>query len=150
MSTDVRVEQNILRAREDVAAFMFDPKNDAIWTTGVVDVRPLTDGRLRVGSRVERTSRFLGRTFAYQYEVVEADTDRLVAMHVEEPFPMQIRYELVDAPEGPGTIATIHARGEAGGFYRLAAPLLNRMVRRNIENDLKALKKHLEARVEAG
>jgi hypothetical protein len=145
MATDVRVELEIRRPRTEVAAFMFDPKNDATWTTGVVDVRPLTSGRLRVGSRVERTSKFLGRKFAYEYEVVDADADHLVAMHVEEPFPMHIRYELKDAEDGRGTIAAIHATGEAGGFYRLAAPLLNRMVRRSISNDLKALRDHLEA-----
>jgi hypothetical protein len=122
---------------------MFEPSNDTVWTSGVVDVRPLMDGRLRVGSKVERTSRFLGRTFAYEYEVVEADGDRMVAMHVEQPFPMQIRYELADAPGGH-TVAVIHAKGEAGGFYRLAAPLLNSMVRRSIAKDLAALKAHLE------
>ena len=44
MSTDVRVEVTIHRARTEVAEFMFEPKNDVIWTTGVVDVRPLTEG----------------------------------------------------------------------------------------------------------
>jgi hypothetical protein len=143
MGTDVRVEVTIARPRRDVAAFMFDPANDTIWTTGVVDVRPLTPGRLHEGSKVERTSKFLGRRFAYQYEVVEAAEDRLVVMRVEQPFPMQIRYELEDA--GEGTRAVIHARGDAGGFYEIAAPLLNRMVKKNIQKDLDALKAHLEA-----
>jgi hypothetical protein len=64
-------------------------------------------------------------------------------MRVEEPFPMQIRYELADAPGG-GTIAVIHAKGDASGFYRFAAPLMNRMVRRNIRKDLEALKTRVE------
>jgi hypothetical protein len=144
MSTDVRVEVTIARSPSDVAAFMFDPANDTVWTTGVIDVKPLTPGRLHAGSKVERTSKFLGRRFGYQYEVVEADGDRLVAMRVEQPFPMQIRYEL-DAAED-GTRVAIHARGDAGGFYKMAAPLLNRMVRKNIKKDLDALKAHLEAR----
>jgi hypothetical protein len=121
---------------------MFDPQNDAIWTTGIVDVRPLTDGRLRTGSKVERTSKFLARQFVYQYEIVDADSDRFVVMRVDEPFPMQIRYELEDSPDG--TIARIHAKGDAGGFYRLAAPLLNRMARRSMTNDLEMLKEYLE------
>jgi hypothetical protein len=143
MSTDVRAQVTIRRPRSEVAAFMFDPTNDEVWTTGVIGVRPLTPGRLHRGSKVERTSQFLGRRFAYQYEVVDADEDRLVAMRVEQPFPMQIRYELEDA--GEGTVVAIHARGDAGGFYKIAAPLLNRMVKRNIEKDLDALRAHLEA-----
>lgn len=50
--------------------------------------------------------------------------------------------ELEDSPDG--TIARIHAKGDAGGFYRLAAPLLNRMARRSMTNDLEMLKEYLE------
>ena len=143
MSTDVRVEVVVDKPRARVAAYMFDPQNDLEWTTGVVGVRPLAEGRLRKGSRVERTSKFLGRTFSYTYEVVDNDGDRFVEMRVEEPFPMHIRYELEEA-DGK-TRAAIHAKGEAGGFYRLAAPLLNRMVKKNITRDLETLKAKIEA-----
>lgn len=138
MATDVRVELEIPRARADVAAYMFDPTNDARWTIGVIAVNPLTPGRLHVGSRVERTVRFLGKQFSYTYEVVDALDDVFVEMTVAQPFPMHIRYELGDA--GPGaTRAAIHARGDATGFYRLMSPIMNRMVRRNIRRDLEAL-----------
>jgi carbon monoxide dehydrogenase subunit G len=146
MAIDVQSEVLIQRPRAQVAAFMFDPRNDAIWTTGVIECRPLTEGRLRAGSRVERLTKFLGRQFGYTYEVTAADGDRSVDMRVAQPFPMQIRYELEDA--GEGTRARIRASGEAGGFFRVAAPLLSRMVRRNISNDLETLKEYLEA--EAG
>jgi polyketide cyclase/dehydrase/lipid transport protein len=143
VATDVRVEVMIGRPRTEVAAFMFEPSNDAVWTTGIVDVKPLTEGRLRRGSHVQRTSKFLGRKFDYVYEVVDADESSFVEMRVNEPFPMHIRYELGDA--AGGTRASIHAKGDAGGFYRLAAPLLNRMVRRSIMSDLEMLKEYLEA-----
>lgn len=143
MGIDVQPEVLIRRPRAEVAAFMFEPSHDAVWTTGVVECRPLTPGRLRTGSRVERVTRFLGRQFGYQYEVVAADGDSSVEMRVEQPFPMHIRYELVEVPEG--TLARIRARGDASGFYRLAAPLMARMVRGNITKDLELLKAHLEA-----
>ena len=75
--------------------------------------------------------------------MVAADGDASVEMRVEEPFPLAIRYQLDETPDG--TLARIHARGDAGGFYRLAAPLLNRMVRRNIARDLERLKQLLES-----
>lgn len=147
MGVDVQPQVLIRRPRAEVAAFMFEPRNDALWTGGVVESRALTEGPLRAGSRVERVSRFLGRQFSYQYEVVDTDGESFVEMQVDEPFPMQIRYQLEDIPEG--TVARIHARGDAVGFFRVAAPLLGRMVKRNITNDLRALKKHLEGRGEA-
>ena len=69
MSVDVSTEVVIARPRPEVAAFMFNPSNDALWTTGVVDCRPLTEGALRTGSRVERVSKMLGRQFGYLVEV---------------------------------------------------------------------------------
>jgi hypothetical protein len=143
MSTDVCVEVTIAWPRAAVADFMFDPRNDATWTTGVVAATPRQEGRLRAGARVERTAKFLGRTFSYEYEVTAADGDTFVEMAVTEPFPMHIRYELADAPGG-GTLARIHATGEARGFFRLAAPLMNPMVKRSIAADLKKLKECVE------
>lgn len=141
MTTDVRVELLVKRPRAAVAQFMFNPSNDTRWTTGIVACRPLTEGPLRRGSRVERTAKFLGKQFAYQYEVTDAAADRFVEMVVAQPFPMQVRYELADGPDG--TLVAIHARGEARGFFRIASPLLNRMVRRNIRKDLELLKTQL-------
>lgn len=138
LSVDVVVETMIARPRSAVAAIMFDPKNDAAWTSGVIDVTPLTPGRLRAGSRVERKVHFLGRTFGYEYRVTAADSDHFVEMEVDKPFPMKIRYDLVDA--GAGTRVRIHARGDASGFFRIGGPLLKWMVRRNIEKDLAGLK----------
>ena len=142
MPIDVSTQVLIRRPRDKVAAFMFDPTKDALWTQGVVECRPLTEGPLRKGSRVERVSKFLGRQFGYQYEVTDADADSFVEMKVDRPFPMNIRYELEDAPTG--TVARIRAQGEAGGFFRMAGPLLARMVRRNITQDLDAMRKYLE------
>ena len=56
---------------------------------------------------------------------------------------MRIRYELADA--NGSTVASIRAQGDATGFFRMAAPLLGRMVRRNIQHDLETLKGYLEA-----
>jgi hypothetical protein len=143
MSIDVHTEVLIRRSPAQVAAFMFEPRNDKLWTTGVVECRPLTEGPLRAGSRVERIAKFLGRQFGYQYEVTDAQSEHFVEMRVEEPFPMRIRYQLEGTPEGTRT--SIRAQGDASGFFRLAAPVLSFMVRRNITADLELLKKHLEA-----
>jgi hypothetical protein len=142
MSVDVSPDIVIARPRREVAAFMFDPRNDLRWTGGIVACRPLDEGPLRKGTRVERTSRFLGREFSYLVEVVDHGEERFVSMRVTKPFPMQIRYELED--EGTGTRARIRATGEATGFFRIAGPLLSKMVRRSIGKDLSNLKRCLE------
>src|SRR5688500_2151454 len=125
MSIDIRAEVVIKKPRAAVAAYMFDPRNEAVWTTGVVQSKPLTDGPTRAGTKVERISQFTGRQFPYVYEVTAADAERFVDIKVDNPFPMRIRYELEDAPEG--TRASIRASGDATGFFKMAAPLMSRM-----------------------
>lgn len=146
MAVDISTELIIARPRAVVAAFMFDPANEAIWTTGVIESKPFQEGRFRRGARVERVSKFLGRRLGYVYEIDDADEDSFVSIRVKEPFPMNIRYELADAVGG-ATHARIRASGDPGGFFgRVAAPLMSRMVKRNITKDLQTLKEYLEAR----
>lgn len=143
MSVDVTAQVTIDRPRREVAAYMFDPANDAEWTVGVQSCRPIDHGRFRTGSKVERTVQFLSKTFSYLYEVVEVgDDDDYVVISVDEPFPMHVRYELEDAPNG--TVARIRTSGDASGFFKLAGPLMAPMVRRNLDKDLAQLKKVLE------
>lgn len=129
--------------RPIVAAYMFNPLNDAEWTRNVMHVRVLTEAPVGRGTRVERVVRFLGRLFGYMYEVVDLQPERSMEMTVDQPFPMRIRYELEDAPDG--TLARIRAAGDPGTFFRVAAPLLRIAVRRGIRQDLAALKSRLES-----
>jgi hypothetical protein len=142
VSVSVAPEIVIRRPRAQVAAFMFDPTRDKQWTGGVVESRPLTEGLLRKGSRVERVSRFMGREFPYLYEVTDAGDERFVQMRVEKPFPMDIRYELEDVDGG--TLARIRCSGEPKGFFRIAGPFMNKMVNKSISEDLARLKACVE------
>src|SRR5215467_12057793 len=142
MSVDVRPTVLIHRPRAEVAAYMFDPRNDLSWTGGITASRPAQPGPLVTGATVVRTARFLGRTFDYGYVVTQHQPDRLVELKVERPFPMLVRYELSDAPEG--TLVAIHAAGSPGRFFGWATPLMARQVRKSIAADLGRLRAALE------
>jgi polyketide cyclase/dehydrase/lipid transport protein len=142
MAVDVRPVVLVHRPRRDVAAFMFDPSNDLRWTGGITASRPAQPGPLVKGATVERTARFLGRSFTYGYVVTRHEPDRLVELKVDRPFPMLVRYELDDATEG--TLVAIHAAGSPGRFFGLATPLMTRQVRRSITADLERLRACLE------
>jgi hypothetical protein len=115
-----------------------------MWTSGVVAVAPKQSGLLETGHQVERTSKFLGRSFSYLIEVTAHEEGRSVEMRTEQPFEMLVRYQLDDC-EG-GTLASIATQGDGGAFFRMAGPLLSKMVERSINNDLLSLKTYLEAR----
>jgi Polyketide cyclase / dehydrase and lipid transport len=97
---------------------------------------------LTEGTSVQRTARFLGRSFTYGYLITKHEPDRLVEMTVQRPFPMLVRYELDDAPDG--TLVAIRAQGTPGRFFGVATPVMNAQVRKRIAADLERLRRRLE------
>jgi hypothetical protein len=144
VTVDVRPEVTVHRPRPEVAAFMFDPRNDLRWTGGITASRPAQAGPLVQGATVERTARFLGRTFTYGYVVTAHEPDRMVELRVERPFPMHVRYELSDAGKPEATRVAIHAIGSPGRYFGWATALMQRQVRRSIAADLDRLRACLE------
>jgi hypothetical protein len=126
-----------------------DPANDTRWILALDSARVLPDGDpggVGVGTRVERLASFLGRRIEYVNEIEDYDPPRRLAMRsVKAPFPMTVVYEFEEAGDG-ATLARIRAGGDASGFYSVAGPLLNRMVRHGIRRDLEALKELMERR----
>ena len=144
MPVDVTAETTVDRPRNEVAAYAMDPANDPVWISGITEARLLTDPPLGNGTRVERVASFLGRRIEYVLEVEEHDPTAVMVMRsVKGPFPMRVTYRF-DA-EGTGTRASIRVQGDAGGFYRLAAPLLSLAVKRSITRDLRNLKGLMES-----
>jgi hypothetical protein len=143
MGVDVTVEQRIARERASVAAFAMDPANDRRWIGALSEVNVLTDPPIGPGTRVERVASFLGKRIEYVNEITEyAPGEHLAMRSVKAPFAMTVAYEFEDAPGG--TLARIRAGGDATGFYAIAGPLLNAMVRRGIRRDLAKLRAILE------
>jgi len=140
---DVVTEIDIARPRADVAAYAADPGNATMWYENIVRVDWKTPPPLVVGSRVAFVARFLGRTLEYTYEVRElVSGERLVQSTAEGPFPMETTYTWADVPGG--TRMTLRNRGEPARFGRLAAPLVERAMRRANRRDLARLKALLE------
>ena len=135
-------EYRIAVPREAVAAYAMDPLNDPDWIGGIKRVRVLTDGPIGVGTRVERTAGFMGRTFDYVLEVAALDPGRRVEMKsVSGPFPMDVTYEFED--RGGDTLARISVAGDPGRLYRVTGPLMAAAVGRNLAKDLRALERRL-------
>jgi uncharacterized protein YndB with AHSA1/START domain len=141
---DVVSEIEIERPREEVAAFAADPDSATRWYENIKAVEWKSPRPLGIGSRVEFTAHFLGRSLAYTYEVKElVPGERLVMATANGPFPMETTYTWADTPGG-GTRMTLRNRGEPSGFAGLAAPLLERAMRRANAKDLLRLKETLE------
>ena len=143
MNIDVKAEVVINRPKDEVAGFAMNADNDPIWIGGIVEAKVVTEPPFGKGTKVARVAKFMGRRMEYTPEVIRYEPGKLLEMSTDVPFEMTIRYEFEDA--GDGTLARIRVQGEGSGFYRLAAPLLARMVKRNVTSDLRTLKRLLES-----
>src|SRR6266496_3046473 len=144
MAVDVSTEILIARPCKQVAAYAGDPSNAADWYANITSVRWQTLPPVGVGSRMEFVARFLGRTLAYTYEVVECGPYRLVMRTAQGPFPMETTYTW-QPEDASGTRMTLRNRGEPPGFARVTAPVMAAAMRRANEKDLARLKRILES-----
>ena len=142
---DVVTEIEIARPREEVAAYASDPDNAPRWYRNIESVEWETPPPLAIGSRMAFVARFLGRRLSYTYEVRElVPAERLVMSTAEGPFAMETTYGWADTPEG-ATLMTLGNRGEPAGFTRLGGPMMAMAMRRANWNDLREIKRILEA-----
>jgi uncharacterized membrane protein len=144
MAVDVTTEIVIDRPCQQVAAYAGDPSNAPRWYANIASVRWRTPPPVGVGSRLDFVARFLGRTLAYTYEVVEHGPHRQVMRTATGPFPMETTYTW--QPEGAsGTRMALRNHGEPAGFAKIAGPMMAAAMRRANEKDLARLKQILES-----
>jgi len=99
MAVDVETTIVIDRPRAEVAVYASDPDHAPTWYENIVSVAWQTPRPMTVGSRFAFVARFLGRTFAYSYEVRElVPGERFVMSTSEGPFPMETNYHWEDTP----------------------------------------------------
>jgi len=141
-----RAEASIVidRSPEDICAYMDDPANDPEWQSYVLEAQRTSEGPVRVGTTGRGVSSFLGRSLEWTSVTTEYEPNRKRADHVKWG-PIEFDQTVsVEEVEG-GTKLTFFMEGELRGFFRLADPIVIRMLQRDVETNLARLKDILEA-----
>ena len=98
-----------------------------------------------MGTTYTSVSRLLGRRLESDIEYTAYEPNKRVAGKVTSgPIPFQFETTFEPAAEG-GTKVTTGGEGDVGGFFKLAEPIVARMLKRQFETDIANLKDLLEA-----
>lgn len=117
------------------------------WIETCLDVRLEDERPVGIGTRFTFTSKFIFNRFEIPYVITEYASPRVLRLRSRDggPFAVEIRIELT--PMAVGTRVTGTFTGDTTGFYKLAEPVLTRAFRARVREDLRTLKRTLEAEV---
>jgi uncharacterized membrane protein len=142
----VKVENSIVinRPLEEVFAFVSNFENNPKWSTAFLEAQKTSEGPIGVGTTWRFVQRFLGQRIEGEVELTEYEPNRKFAGKSKSgPIPAEVR-QTFEPVEG-GTQISFVLEAEAGGFFKLAEPLVARMAKRQNESDFANLKDLMEA-----
>ena len=140
----IQASVTINRPLEEVFRFMTNHQNALQWQSGLLEAR-VTNDVVGVGKTWVDVVQFLGRRIEIASELTEFEPLRTVGFKsTSGPIPLEGRYAF--EPDGAGTKVTFTLQGEAGGFFKLAEPIVARSTQRQWETNLANLKDLLEQR----
>lgn len=138
----------IERAADEIYELISNPENDVKWQDAVLEVRKLTPGPVRAGSRYQHMLRILGKRMDVDIEISERQPhSSYVLQCVSGPLTFETRVQLTEVRRRAGHATRMDTTvvGHPTGVVRVAAVALSRHRRGEIERDLRALKRMMEA-----
>jgi uncharacterized membrane protein len=130
---------------DEVFAYISNFENNPQWQSGQVSATFTSDGPLRVGSTYDQVAKFLDRTIVSEFEVLEYEPGhRIKASSTSGSFP--ITFTRIVEPDDGGAAVKAIIEGDASGFFKLAEPLMARLVQRSVDSDYQNLKQIMEQR----
>ena len=142
----LKIEKSVVinRPIEEVFEFVINVENLPQWAGPVLEAKQSSEGPLSVGTTQTHVVNFLGRQAEISYEVTEYEPNKKFSTKATSgPIPMETIYNF--EPVAEGTMVKLNGKVDAGGFFKLAEPVVAPMLKRQVETDTSNLKELLEA-----
>ncbi|MGB9299634.1 MAG: SRPBCC family protein [Anaerolineae bacterium] len=133
----------INRPVEEVFAYLTDVTNWSRWNEAVGNVVQTPPGPIGLGTTLRGASEVMGRIMEWRGEILEYEFNKKVVQKMRVG-PAEIQASWIFEPVEGGTRLTMRSEGETSGPFKVAGPLIDRMVEKQIEENLARLKAVLE------
>jgi uncharacterized membrane protein len=142
----VTVKMNVIinRSIEEVFSFVSEVDKIPLWAGPVTEAKWTSEGPVGVGSTSTKVQHILGRSMESDYEVTEYEQNKKFSEKTTSG-PLDIESRIILAAANGGTNVTVEAQIEAGGFFKIAEPVLAKVVKRQVKTDFENLKDMLES-----
>lgn len=137
----------IERPQSEVFAYVTDIENMAVWSSEVEKAWKTSEGPMGKGTTFSSVAKVLGREIENTIEVTEYEPNKKWSLRPTSG-PVSGDIEFHFEPAAGGTKFSVDLDADAGGFFKLGEPLVNRMLQRQYETNGATLKDILEAQAE--
>jgi uncharacterized membrane protein len=129
---------------EEVFEYVTNIDNLPLWAGPVTEAKQTSEGPLGIGTTQTQVAQLLGRRIESSLEVTEYEPNKkFTTKSTSGPIPIEVHYNFEPVAEGT-RLETVGIL-DAGGFFKLAEPLVARTLKRQTEGDFKTLKELLES-----
>ena len=142
----IRIDNSVVinRPVDQVFEFVANIENLPEWAGPVLEAKQTSVGPASVGTTQSQVGKFLGQRLEISLEVTEHEPNKKIsAKSTSGPFPIEVHYTF--EPVAEGTRMKMGRHVDPRGFFKLAEPIIARMLKRQAETDISNLKDLLEA-----
>ena len=140
LSTSIMINRPV----EEVFSYMTDARNLSNWMSELVEAKQTSEGPVGVGTTISAVANVLGRRIENIQEVTAYEPNGEFAIKATSgPAINDDTFSFESVADG--TKVTRTTKGEVGGFFRMAEPLVVRMLKRQFETNFANLRDLLEA-----
>jgi uncharacterized protein YndB with AHSA1/START domain len=140
---NVATSTSIARPSTEVFAFVADARNEPRWHTDALAVTRTDDGPLGAGSRFAATMKPYRGVSEGVMTISAYEPPRRVVFEAEMG-PTRATITMAVEPEGAGSTVTRRIQMQPTGLFRVMAPLMVPMFRKQVAGHLASLKRVLE------
>jgi len=126
-SGEITIRRPVGDVFDFVALHCYD--NHPHWEPEVLEIRRLTDGPVRVGSRAVMVRRDFGKVTQTEYEVTELEANRRIAFRHDNP-QMDFTLTFDFRPDPAGTRFAVDVVAQPHGWLRVMTPPMRRTMSR--------------------